>query len=138
MTGQAAPEWREHYQTPGERQERFAKVWNARFPGATLESVTIDGAEDRNRPVVARSVVEVPRLAEPLGADRLRLAVSAREGDFVRTYARLSSRRHEYLMGYPWQHEEELRFRLPDGWHVAGAARRPPAAVAVRAASGWR
>jgi hypothetical protein len=70
--------------------------------------------------VVARSLVEVPRLAEPLGANRLRLAISAREGDFVRTYARLSSRRLEYLMGYPWQHQEELRFRLPEGWHVAG------------------
>ena len=69
VMGQAAPEWREHYQTPGERQDRFAKVWNARFPGTTLESVTIDGAEDRNRPVVARSLVEVPRLAEPLGAE---------------------------------------------------------------------
>jgi transglutaminase-like putative cysteine protease/tetratricopeptide (TPR) repeat protein len=120
VTGQAAPEWREHYQTPGERQERFAKVWNARYPGATLESVTITGAEDRNQPVVATSVVDVPRLAEPMGPNRLRLAISAREGDFVRTYARLSSRRQEYLMGYPWQHREELRFRLPEGWHVAG------------------
>ena len=67
VTGQAAPEWREHYQTPGERQERFGKVWSGRFPGAGLEKLDIEGPPDRNRPVVARSVALVPRLAEPAG-----------------------------------------------------------------------
>jgi cellulose synthase operon protein C len=120
VSGQAAAEWRQHYQTAGERQERFTKVWNARHPGATLESVEMDGTDDRNRPVVARSVADVPRLAEPVGDRSLRLPVSARESDMVRTYARLSQRRYDYLISYPWQQEEELRFRLPDGWHVAG------------------
>ena len=120
IAGQAASQWRQHYQAPDERQERFTKVWNARHPGATVESVDIEGTDDRNRPVVARSVAQVPRLAEPVGSGSLRLPVSAREGDFVRTYARLSQRRHDYLLAYPWLQEEELRFQLPDGWHVAG------------------
>jgi Domain of Unknown Function with PDB structure (DUF3858) len=70
--------------------------------------------------VVARSVAHLPRLAEAVGARVLRLPVSTREPDFVQTYARLSRRQHPYLMGYPWQHEEELRYRLPEGWHVTG------------------
>jgi cellulose synthase operon protein C len=119
VSGQAAPEWREHYQTPGERQERLGKVWSARFPGAVVDEVTVDGTEDRNQPVVARSVAHLPRLAEPVGDRVLRLPVTTREADFVQTYARLSRRKHSYLMGYPWQHDEELRFRLPEGWHVA-------------------
>ncbi len=120
VSGQAAPEWREHYQTPGERQERFSKVWSGRFPGAQLETLEIDGPSDRNRPVVARSVALVPKLADPAGAGRLKLPVSAREEDFVRSYARLSQRRHELVLAYPWQQEQELSFRVPEGWQVEG------------------
>jgi transglutaminase-like putative cysteine protease len=120
ISGQAAPEWREHYQTPGERRERFGKVWNGRFPGATLESLQMDGVEDRNRPVIARSLASVPRLADAAGPGTLRLTASAREVDFVRSYARLSARKHELLVAYPWQHEEELLYRVPAGWHVVG------------------
>jgi cellulose synthase operon protein C len=120
VSGQAAPEWREHYQTPGERQERFAKVWSGRFPGARLETVEIVGPPDRNRPVVARSVAVLPKLGDPAGPGRLTLPVSAREEDFVRSYARLSQRRHELVLAYPWQQEQELSFRVPQGWQVEG------------------
>jgi transglutaminase-like putative cysteine protease len=120
ITGQAAPEWRTHYQTPGERLERFGKVWTGRFPGARLESLAFDGVEDRNHPVVLHATVQVPRIGEPHEGGSLYLPVSAREPDFVRSYARLSRRRHELQVAYPWQHDEELIFRVPDGWKVAG------------------
>src|SRR6185369_7461084 len=58
---------------------------------------------------------------------RLMLPVTAREPDFVRSYARLSSRRHELALAYPWQHAEELLFRLPAGY----AVERLPAARAL-------
>jgi tetratricopeptide (TPR) repeat protein/transglutaminase-like putative cysteine protease len=116
VAGQAAPEWREHYETPGERQERFARVWEGRFPGATLTNVTIDGVEDRNQPVVAKSTAEVPELAEADAAGLLRLPVAAREPDYLRSYGRLSSRRQVYLLAYPFEHEERLTYALPTGW----------------------
>ena len=118
VTGQAAPEWRMHYQTPGEREERFSKVWNGRFPGAKLDKLRFDGVEDRNRPVVLHAELQVPRIAEPRADGKLQLPVTARETDFVRSYARLSRRRHELQLAFPWLHEEELIFRLPEGWHV--------------------
>jgi tetratricopeptide (TPR) repeat protein len=118
VTGEAAPEWRMHYQTPGERDERFSKVWNGRFPGAKVDSLRFDGVEDRNRPVVLHAQVQVPRIAEPRADGKLQLPISARDTDFVRSYARLSHRRHELQLAFPWMHEEELVFRLPDGWHV--------------------
>ena len=118
VTGQAAPEWRMHYQTPGEREERFSKVWNGRFPGAKLDKLRFDGVEDRNRPVVLHAEVQVPRIAEPRADGKLQLPVTARDTDFVRSYARLSRRRHELQLAFPWLHEEELIFRLPDGWRV--------------------
>jgi hypothetical protein len=46
--------------------------------------------------------------------------VTVREADFARTYARLSARRLELVIAYPWQHDEELRYRIPDGWHLLG------------------
>ena len=128
VSGQAAPEWREHYQTPGERQERFGKVWNGRFPGATLE---IGGASTAPRTATGRwwpaRWRRCPGWPSRPAAGRLRLPVSAREADFVRTYARLSRGGTSYLLAYPWQHEEELRFRLPEGWQVAGLPDAPAA-----------
>jgi hypothetical protein len=147
ITGQAAPEWREHYQTPGERMDRYGKVWTGRYPGATLLSLDMPGIDDRNRPVTVRAVATVPRLGQSSrgardgdggatgpaagqgegDAGELDLPVTVRDADFARTYARLSARREDLLIAYPWQHEEELVFHLPAGWRVAAL---PPARAA--------
>ena len=129
ITGQAAPEWREHYQTPGERPERYAKVWSGRYPGATLLSVEMPGIEDRNQPVTVEATASVPRLGQVVarGADgavsAFDLAVNVRDADFSRTYARLSERKEDLIIAYPWQHDEELVFQLPPGWEVASLPR---------------
>jgi len=123
IRGQAAPAWREHYQTPGERAERYGRVWTGRFPGARLASVDMPEIADRNAPVDVRATVSVPRLAKPGAAGALELPVTGRDADFVRTYARLSERRQDLLLAYPWRHEEELVFELPAG--VVPAARMP-------------
>jgi transglutaminase-like putative cysteine protease/tetratricopeptide (TPR) repeat protein len=125
IRGQAAPNWREHYQTEGERKDRYSRVWSGRFPGARLDTVTMPGIGDRNAPVTVRAGVTVPRLARAAGAGGLDLPVTGRDADFVRTYARLSARQQELVLGYPWQHDEELRYQLPPGWRLAAGA--PPA-----------
>jgi hypothetical protein len=125
IRGQAAPDWREHYQTPGERLERYGKVWTARYPGSRLVSIDMPGIDDRNVPVSVHAVAEVPRFGQGSGggegtARALSLPVTVREADFARTYARLSARRQELVIAYPWQHDEELSYRIPDGWHLEG------------------
>jgi transglutaminase-like putative cysteine protease/Flp pilus assembly protein TadD len=125
IRGQAAPNWREHYQTEGERKDRYGRVWSGRFPGARLETVAMPGIEDRNAPVTVRAGVVVPRLARASGGGGLDLPVTGRDADFVRTYARLSARQQELVLGYPWQHDEELTYRLPPGWRLAAGG--PPA-----------
>jgi transglutaminase-like putative cysteine protease len=119
--GQAAPEWREHYQTAGERAERYGRVWTGRFPGARLGAVEMPGIDDREAPVRVHAVVEVPRLGRPAADGAVELPLTGRDTGLVRAYARLSSRRHELVLGYPWQHDEELTFRLPPGWRVTRA-----------------
>src|SRR4029077_20520246 len=68
IRGQAAPNWREHYQTPGERAERYGRVWTGRFPGARLASVEMPNIADRNAPVTVHASAAVPRLGRPAAA----------------------------------------------------------------------
>ena len=75
-----------------------------------------------------RASVNVPRLARAAGAGALELPVTGRDADFVRTYARLSARGQDLVLAYPWQHDEELSYRLPSGWRLAMGA-PPPARV---------
>ena len=120
IAGQAAAEWREHYQTLGERAERYGRVWTARYPGARLTSVDMPRLEDRDAPVAVRAVADVPRfgLASGGGAGGVTLPLTVREADFSRTYARLSTRRQDLVIAYPWQHAEEIVYHLPAGWSV--------------------
>ena len=118
IKGQAAQEWRAHYQTPGERRERYAKVWNGSHTGARLEAVDMTGVEDPNQPVVVRARAFVPHLAQPNQRGELLLPSSSRETDLTQTYARLGTRRWPLVLGFPWQHQEEIEYRLPDGFRL--------------------
>jgi tetratricopeptide (TPR) repeat protein/transglutaminase-like putative cysteine protease len=120
VRGQAAHEWRSHYQTEGERKERYGKVWSARFAGAVLDEVTMD-VSDRNRPASVHATVNVPQLGELLPNRELRLPTSSREADFTSTYARLGSRLWPLVLAYPWRHEEHVRYRLPAGARIVRA-----------------
>jgi transglutaminase-like putative cysteine protease len=136
IRGAAAANWREHYQTPGQRAERYGRVWDGRFPGARLASVEMPAIGDRGAPVSVRSVVSVPRFAQTTGAGGLELPVSGRDPDFVRTYARLSARRQDLVLAYPWQHDEELTYRLPAGWRILNGGLGGDAAREVQSAFG--
>ncbi|HSZ82415.1 MAG TPA: transglutaminase domain-containing protein, partial [Polyangia bacterium] len=129
IRGQAAADWREHYQTPGERAERYGRVWEGRYPGARLASIDMPRIEDRDAPVVVRSSASVPRLGTPVAGEDasggVTLPIAVREADFSRTYARLGARKQDLVIAYPWQHDEEIVYRLPTGWTLrAGAAPR--------------
>ena len=121
IKGQAAQEWRAHYQTPGERRERYAKVWNGSYTGARLEAVDMAGVDDPNQPVVVRARALVPHLAQTNERGELLLPSGSRETDLTQTYARLGTRRWPLVLGFPWQHQEELDYRLPDGFRVLHA-----------------
>ncbi|HEY4392455.1 MAG TPA: DUF3857 domain-containing protein [Polyangia bacterium] len=141
IRGAAASGWREHYQTLGERAERYGRVWDGRFPGARLLSVEMPGIGDREAPVTVRSAVSVPRFAQAISGPAisgrtLELPVSGRDPDFAGTYARLSTRRMDLVLAYPWQHDEELTYRLPAGWHLLGGGLGADAAREIESAFG--
>src|SRR5580692_2300737 len=136
IRGAAAANWREHYQTPGQRAERYGRVWDGRFPGARLASVEMPAIGDRDAPVTVRASVNVPRFGQPSSRKSLELPVSGRDPDFVRTYARLSARRQDLVLAYPWQHDEELTYRLPAGWRILNGGLGGDAAREVQSAFG--
>ncbi len=115
VAGEAAHEWRSHYQTPGERRERFEKAENASHPGAKVTRVDFPSIDDLERPVEVSSELEVPTWARPLGGD-LTMPALGREGELARSYARLSERQHDLILGYPWEQEERVRIALPKGY----------------------
>jgi hypothetical protein len=93
---------------------------SGRFAGAVLEDVAMDVGE-RNSPVAVRSRVLVPRMGERLASGEMRLPSSSRDADFTSTYARLGERRWPLVLGYPWRHEEQVTYKLPDGIRVLHA-----------------
>jgi hypothetical protein len=60
----------------------------------------------------------VPHLAQPNQRGEFLLPLSSREADLTQTYARLGARKWPLVLGFPWQHEEELEYRLPDGFRL--------------------
>ncbi len=114
VTGQQAATWRSYYQSKDERRERYEQVWNAWHPGSRAESVELPTLEDLEQPIRATAKVVVPTLLTRDGAAWTAFA-SARESEFARGYARLSSRQYDLVLDFPWQQEEELTFRLPLG-----------------------
>jgi transglutaminase-like putative cysteine protease/tetratricopeptide (TPR) repeat protein len=136
IRGQAAANWREHYQSAGERADRYGRVWSGRFPGARLTSVEMPAIGDREQPVTVRSTVAVPRFGQARGTRSVELPVSGRDADFVRTYARLSERHDDLVLAYPWQHDEELTYKLPAGWKLQAGGLSDGAARDVESAFG--
>ena len=135
VAGEVAHEWRYHYQSPGERLERYGKAWSQKHPGARVESVDMPTLPDLERPVEVRAGVDVPdwgRVEATSDGGELVLPALGREADMLRSFARLSSRRHDLIIGYPWTQSERVAVALPQGFR----ARRLPEARTVEAPFG--
>lgn len=130
ISGQPAERWREHYQSAGEQRERFEKAWNEAYPGAKAVRVEFPGLLDLEQPVVARGELEIPAWGRPQsgvgdgagaagkGGGDLVLRPLGRDADLLRNYARLSSRRYDLILGFPWTNLEQVTLTLPPGLAV--------------------
>ena len=134
IAGEAAHEWRSHYQSPGERLERYGRAWNGKHPGAKIAKLEMS-VDDLEKPVEARAAIEVPHWARPqadAAGAQLVMPALGREADMLRSFARLSSRKHDLILGYPWAQQERVTVTLPAGFR----ARRLPEARTVEAPFG--
>ncbi len=119
ITGQSAERWREHFQTLGAQKERYEKSWNETYPGAKALKVALPGIAELDKPVHLIGEVEVPKWGRPQteagrsGAADLVLRSLGRDPDLARSFARLSQRRYDLILGFPWTNLEEVVVRLP-------------------------
>jgi hypothetical protein len=142
VSGQPAERWREHYQSAGEQRERFEKAWNESYPGAKAVRVEFPGLGDLEQSVVARGDLEIPAWGRPQGGSSggssgassggsgdgdkggtgatgdLVLRPLGRDADLLRNYARLSTRRYDLILGFPWVNQEQVTLTLPSGLSV--------------------
>jgi transglutaminase-like putative cysteine protease len=137
VAGEVAHEWRSHYQSPAERPERYGKSWAQKHPGAHVESVDMPRLDDLERPVEVHATIDVPDWGRPEGeaggeARELVMPALGREADMLRSYARLSSRKHDLVLGFPWRQEDRVTVALPAGF----AVKRLPEARSVEAPFG--
>jgi hypothetical protein len=117
VAGEVAHEWRSHYQSPAERPERYGKAWAQKHPGAHVESVEMPTLSDLERPVEVHATIGVSDWARPDGGELVMPAIG-READMLRSYARLSSRKHDLVLGFPWRQEDRVTVALPAGFAV--------------------
>ena len=127
VTGEAAHEWRTHYQSPAERPERYGKAWAQKHPGAHRRVGRDARLDDLERPVEVRAAVDVPDWARPEAGGELVMPALGREADMLRSYARLSARKHDLVLGYPVAaggSGDAWRCRRASRW--SGCRRRAP------------
>lgn len=122
VSGEQAARWREHYQSQGTQKERYEKAWNDTFPGAKALRVVLPGIGDLEKAVQISGEVEVPGWGRPQGgagsASELTLKPLGRDPDLLRSYARLSSRRYDLVLGFPFINREEVVVHLPPALRV--------------------
>jgi tetratricopeptide (TPR) repeat protein len=120
ISGEAAHEWRAHYQALGERHERYEKAVSAKHPGTAVRALEMPTIGELEQPIAVHAQLAVPRLARPTVGDgndvTLSMPVLGHEADMQRSYARLSERQHDLVLGYPWQQDEHLTITLPAGF----------------------
>ncbi len=118
VIGESAHEWRQHYQSEAERQDKYAKMWNSRRPGASVKRVSLQLS--RERPVEVLAEVEVPHYADVEMGRRQTMSVPliGRETSLLRTYAALSERHHDVVLSAAWQDEIDITTTLPAGFTV--------------------
>jgi hypothetical protein len=115
--GPAAAAWREQYQAPDERKERFEKTWAQRSPGAQVLSIELPNLDDRERPVELRAQLRLPRAAR-VEADAVSMPALLREPQLLGAFARLSTREHALILPETFTQTERVRLRLPPGMRL--------------------
>jgi len=113
VVGADAAGYRNYYEAPGTRAERFERSLGSLYPGLKLEEQSFSPLDDLDEPVRYSYRLNVPQLARWDG-DELRLAPSVLH-DLVQDMARLPARRHVLDLNMNRAYSEERTVRLPAG-----------------------
>ncbi len=121
VSGQNASQYRDHFQNPSAQKERYEKAWNESFPGTQALHVEVPDIVNLEKNVTLRGELMVPKWGRPPsggGSAALSLRPLGREPDLLRSYARLSSRRYDLVLGFAWVSQDEVTVNLPPRFAV--------------------
>jgi tetratricopeptide (TPR) repeat protein len=113
VVGAEAAGYRDYYQAPGTRSERFERSLGTLYPGLKLESQRFDSLDSLEQPVRYNYRIHVPQMARWDGSE-LRLEPSVLH-DLVQDLARLPERMYPLDLQGSRLYVEERNVRLPPG-----------------------
>jgi tetratricopeptide (TPR) repeat protein len=136
IRGAQAPQYRRAYVSEHDRRSQLEKAFNRTFPGLRVRSVAISDLSRIEEDVEMEFALEAPRYAQQDGGG-LRFTPFGAAAGYVESWASLSERRHDLLVGEPGENRFSYRFALPPGFAVVelpedAAGDGPDAAYAVR------
>jgi hypothetical protein len=118
IAGAEAPQYRRAYLSEHDRRAQLEKAFNRTFPGLRVREVAVSDLSRIEDEVTMSFALEVPRYAQPDGGG-LRFTPFGGGAGYVESYASLSERRHDLVLGEPMQKRFAYRYALPPGWKVA-------------------
>jgi hypothetical protein len=136
IAGTEAPQYRRAYLSEHDRRAQLEKAFNRTFPGLRVREVTVSDLSRIEDDVRMTFALDVPRYAQPDGGG-LRFTPFGGGTGYVESYASLSARRHDLVVGDPMEKRFTYRYALPAGWKVTevpedAAGDGPDAAFEVR------
>jgi hypothetical protein len=115
VSGERAPSYRRSYQAENERRAAFEHAMSRAFPGLKVEEVAVSDLSRIEEDVALRFRLSLARFAQREG-DGLRFSPFGESQTYSQSYAPLSARRHDLLLGGPFENRFTYRFLLPAGW----------------------
>ncbi len=112
VSGEQAPGYRRAYAAEGDRRARLEQAMSRSFPGLTVKEVAVSDLARLEDQVTMRFSADLPHLAER-DRDGLRLNLFGGNQRYAEALAPLSARRHDLVLGEPWETRVTYRYRLP-------------------------
>jgi tetratricopeptide (TPR) repeat protein len=115
VAGEKAASYRRSYQAESGRRAAFEQAWSRAFPGLEVKELAVSDLARIEEDVSLRFTLDVRRYARKDG-DGLRFTPFGQGQTFAETYAALSARRFDLVLGEPWENRFTYRHLLPAGW----------------------
>jgi tetratricopeptide (TPR) repeat protein len=122
VAGVQAPSWRRAYQAERNRRAALEQAFSRTFPGLEVKEVATSDLGRLDEAVDLAFTLDVARFAERDG-EGLRFLPFGNVQSYVETWAPLSSRTLDAVVGEPYESRFAFSYRLPPGWE----AQLPPA-----------
>jgi hypothetical protein len=110
-----APRYRRAYQAERDREAAFEHAFGSTFPGLRVKEVALSDLGRLEDPIDLRYAIEVPRFAGREG-QRLQFQPFGMIPSYAESWAPLSARKQDLLLGEPQENRFSFRHVLPPGW----------------------